>query len=84
MTEVDICPDCRASSGYDHLPGCAVAAAAPDLLKALKATTAAINAAIQMGMAEVQGHERTAARLDLQIEAARALSRAALAKVGGH
>lgn len=55
-------------------------AAAPDLLGALKGAMAAINAAIQLGMAEAQGHERTAAKLDSQIEAARANARAAIAK----
>lgn len=55
-------------------------AAAPDLLEALKAATSAINAAIQMGMAEAQGHERTAERLDKEIQAARALARVAIAK----
>lgn len=58
-------------------------AAAPDLLGALKGAMAAINAAIQLGMAEAQGHERTAAKLDAQIEAARAQARAAIAKATG-
>lgn len=33
---LDPCPDCRVRAGDDHLPGCTVSAAAPELLKALK------------------------------------------------